>query len=58
MANKGDAPEISNFSEGQITRANRAPNSKDKGTVWIWEKSDGTTAFYTRHRTSGTWTAH
>lgn len=41
--------------QGKITFANREPNSKDKGLLWVFE-TGGTTKFYTRNRTSGTWT--
>jgi len=52
---QGDKPESREFTQDQITRANRAPNSKDKGLLWI-EETGTTTKFYTRNSKSGTWT--
>ena len=43
------------FKQDKITFADRAPQSGDMGLFWVYE-SGGTTSFYTRNRTSGTWT--
>lgn len=49
-------PDAIDFTQQQITFANRAPNSKDKGLFWV--KDTGTDAvLYVRSKTSGTWVA-
>ena len=42
-----------------ITVANRAPNSKDKGFLWIkqTDANDATMTLYIRHTKSGAWCA-
>lgn len=46
---------IQDYDSQRITFASRAPTASDKGLLWVKESS-GTTSFYTRNRTSGTWT--
>lgn len=41
---------------GQIPFANRAPNSKDKGLFWVWDKGSDA-VLYVRSKISGSWYA-
>ena len=40
--------------QAEITFANRAPNSKDKGLFWMVSTAS-TTSFYARNKVTGAW---
>lgn len=48
-------PDAIDFTQQQITIANRAPNSADRGLFWVNDKGT-TNDFYIRSKKSGAWT--